>query len=87
MRTCRIRAEGTRSHANCARLEKEFLSAAEPKNSSSSETKQKPGTGFRPGAVPEFQFDECTDLRTHVERQPLKANGARHTGDLLAKAE
>jgi hypothetical protein len=28
---------------------------------------KKPGAGFRPGTVPEFQFHECTDLRSRVK--------------------
>jgi hypothetical protein len=38
------------------------------------ETKQRPGAGFRPGAVPEFQFDECTDLPGSVKPRPLKTS-------------
>jgi hypothetical protein len=34
--------------------------------------KAKTRRGIRPGAVPEFQFPECTDLRSRVKHQPLK---------------
>ncbi len=79
MRACRIRAEGTRSHANGARLKKVSLSAAEPENLSSCETKKNPARGCGRAQFTEFQFDECTDLRNRVKRQPLKAR-LRRTG-------
>src|ERR1700730_15749187 len=36
--------------------------------------KQELGGGFRPSAIPDFQFPECTDLRSRVKRQPLKTS-------------
>jgi hypothetical protein len=68
MRKRWMRGEGTRSHATGARLEKVFLSSTEPRKLNHLDTKQRPGAGFRPGAIPEFQFDESTDLRTRVKR-------------------
>jgi len=38
------------------------------------DAKQKPGAGIRPGAAPEFQFPQCTDLHSRVKRQPPKAH-------------
>jgi hypothetical protein len=41
------------------------------------DSKQKPGAGFRPGTVREFQFPECTDLRGGVKRENRRPHGVR----------
>ena len=41
------------------------------------DAKQKPGTGSRPGAVPEFQFPKCTELGGRVKQEEAPRQGIR----------